>query len=148
MGAAHIGPPSNHKERMMTEETQAPAPVEPDIDLKAELLVKAEKLGVTVDKRWGVARIEAAIADHAKADPVSPPKPQVSPPHEPPPPVVAEPEPVIVDGVKCRVTKAGHEKIFTGKADPLHYRWNDMIVLPRSVADQLESRNYVEIGEP
>lgn len=28
---------------------------------KAELLAEAEKLGVTVDKRWGIARIAAAI---------------------------------------------------------------------------------------
>jgi hypothetical protein len=28
---------------------------------KAELLTEAEKLGVTVDKRWGIARIAAAI---------------------------------------------------------------------------------------
>lgn len=129
--------------------TDEPAePVELELDLKAQLIAKADKLGVKIDKRWAVERIEAAIADHAMADPVAEPKPQVTPPPPPPPAAVAEPEPVIVDGVKCRVTKAGHEKIFTGKADPLHYRWNDMITLPRAVAEQLETRNFVEIGEP
>lgn len=141
----------------MTDETPPIEPVEsvePEADLKAQLLKKADDLKITVDKRWGVARIEAAIAAHHVADPIAEPKPQVSPPSDPPPPppappvVAAPPEPVIVDGVKCRVTKAGDMKVFTGKPEPLYYRWNDIIVLPRSVAEQLETRNYVEIGEP
>lgn len=136
------------KGRLVTEETQAPAPVEPELDLKTELLAKAEKLGVKVDKRWAAARIEQAISDHAMADTPAPPKPQVSPPSDPSPVVAAPAEPAIIDGVKCRVTKAGDMKVFTGKADPLYYRWNDMIVLPREIAQNLETRNFVEIGEP
>lgn len=137
----------------MTDEPSADAPqtVEVDADLKAQMMEKADRLGVKYDKRWKAERIEAAIADAALADKAEPPKPQVSPPSDPQPaPVVATAiaEPVIIDGVKCRVTKAGDQKIFTGKADPLHYRWNEMIVLPRSVAEQLELRNFVEIGEP
>lgn len=38
--------------------------VKTDDDEKDELLVKADQLGVKVDKRWSVDRIEKAIKDH------------------------------------------------------------------------------------
>jgi hypothetical protein len=37
--------------------------VEAEEDVKAGLLVRADQLGVKVDKRWGVDRIRAAIAE-------------------------------------------------------------------------------------
>lgn len=138
----------------MTDEpgqADTPQTAEVDADLKTQLIAKADKLGVKIDKRWSVERIEQTLADAAMVETPAPAKPQVSPPSDPQPAqvvVAATAEPVILDGVKCRVTKAGDQKIFTGKADPLHYRWNEMIVLPRSVAEQLELRNFVEIGEP
>jgi hypothetical protein len=63
-------------------------------------------------------------------------------PEAPPPPPPGE------KTVQCRVTKAGHLKIFTGLEDPVHYKWGEIIYVPVSAAAQLEAKLYIEIGEP
>ena len=50
--------------------------------------------------------------------------------------------------VQCRVTKAGDGKIHTGMEDPVYFKWGDVIHLPQSIAEQLESKQFVEIGAP
>ena len=52
--------------RMLTD----PPALAPDTDgdgaeSKAELLAEADRLGVTVDRRWGVARLREALAEAA-----------------------------------------------------------------------------------
>ena len=45
----------------------SPADLEQDdtlVDEREELVSKAELLGIRVDKRWGVKRIQQAIAEH------------------------------------------------------------------------------------
>lgn len=183
----------------MTEETEK---VERDADLKAQLIAKAEKMGVEIDKRWSAARIEEAIAKkHLEAEPSPPPAPAPEPEIAAPavgkaddaaeiarlkaeleaklalldaklaepvktgvpeglqstvapaftpakaPPVAPPPqgEPTVA----CRVTKKGDGEIFTGRAAPDdRYRWGAVVHLPKSVAEALEARAYVEIGEP
>jgi len=47
--------------------------------------------------------------------------------------------------VRCRVTKKGAGKIFTGKADPKHFAWEEIIFIPLAAARQLEDRAFLEI---
>lgn len=63
------------------------------------------------------------------------------------PPPAAPPAPA-PNTVACRVTKAGDGKIFTGLADPTHFKWNDIVHIPEETAKLLETRNFVEIGSP
>ena len=56
-----------------------------------------------------------------------------------------EPETQPEGTVRCRVTKKGHNKIFTGKQEPKHYAWEDVIFIPPEAARALEDRAFVEI---
>lgn len=100
-----------------------------DAALRAELVKKAKKAGVKVTADMTVEQIETAISEAAMLTP----EPETTP------------ETTMAAGtVKCRVTKAGDGKVFTGNGNET-YKWNDMIVLPLSVAESLETRHFVEI---
>ncbi|CAB4140962.1 hypothetical protein UFOVP399_42 [uncultured Caudovirales phage] len=105
-----------------------------DEALRAELAKKAKKAGIKVEADWTAADIEDAIAvkeleDAEKAPPATEPPAFVPPAGQ----------------VKCRVTKAGDGKIFTGREDQSFFAWNDEVWLPPSVAKDLEARYFVEI---
>lgn len=104
-----------------------------DAALRAELVKKAKKAGVKVTPEMDAAAIEEAISQAAIAATENAPEPETTP------------ETTMAAGsVKCRVTKAGDGKVFTGNGNET-YKWNDMIVLPLSVAESLETRHFVEI---
>lgn len=104
-----------------------------DEALRAELAKKARKAGVKVTADMTAEQIEEAIAQAAIAATESAPEPETAP------------ETTLAAGsVQCRVTKAGDGQVFTGNGDE-RYKWNDMIVLPRTVAEDLEKRHFVEI---
>ena len=89
-----------------------------DEALRAELVKKAKKAGVKVTPEMDAAAIEEALALAAIAATESAPEPETTP------------ETTMAAGtVKCRVTKAGDGKVFTGNGNET-YKWNDMIVLP------------------
>lgn len=104
-----------------------------DETLRAELVKKAKKAGVKVTADMDASAIEEALAKAALDAIESAPEPEKAP------------ETTLDAGsVRCRVTKAGDGKVFTGNGDE-RFAWNDMIVLPRSVAESLEKRYFVEI---
>lgn len=132
-------------------------------DLKAELKAKLEAKGVEVDYRWGVPKMESVLAAMAIADEQEPeetvlvtedPEGELEGDEtlllEDEPEEAPEPAPEQPDGtLRCRVTKKGHNKIFTGKEDPKYFIWNpdnpEDIYLPPEGARQLEDRGFVEI---
>lgn len=100
-----------------------------DEALRAELAKKAKKAGIKVTADMTVEDLETAISEAAMLTP----EPETAP------------ETTMAAGtVKCRVTKAGDNQVFTGNGNE-RYKWNDMIVLPLSVAESLEKRFFVEI---
>lgn len=107
-----------------------------DEALRAELAKKAKKAGIKVEAEWTVEDIETALGVKALEDAeTAPPAPEPQPAAFVPP----------AGQVKCRVTKAGDGKIFTGREDQSFFAWNDEVWLPPSVAKDLEARYFVEI---
>lgn len=137
-------------------------------DLKAELRAKAEKLGIDVNHRWGIPRLEDEIAkatqkdDHhpelQEPDPVEPEdEPALEPEKEPAMADTKEKEVAVDDPgvlkqrpgtVKCTVTKAGKGKIFTEKEDGSTYDHGATIYLEPDNARSLEKRAFVEANLP
>lgn len=129
--------------------------------LKEELKAKLEAKGVEVDYRWGVPKMESVLAELAIQDEQVPEEtvtvPESDPvlegdetPLEDEPEEEAAAEPEAPAGqpegtLRCRVTKKGHHKIFTGKEDPKYFDWEEIIFLPPESARQLEDRSFVEI---
>jgi len=135
-------------------------------ELKAELKAKLEAKGVEVPHQWGVPKMESVLAEMAISDDHVPEETELVPdpdpelegdetvveadpdldiPH-PGAPKEPEPAPEQPDGtLRCRVTKKGHHKIFTGKDDPKYFDWEEEIYLPPKSARQLEDRAFVEI---
>lgn len=85
------------------------------------------------------AKYEAEAAEKAKAAFV-PAKPPEMPPVST---VTSEPT------IPCKVTKFGDQKISTGRPAPDdRYKWGDVVHFPISIAQGLEDKQYVEIGQP
>lgn len=97
--------------------------------LRAELTKKARKANVRVTKEMSITDIEEALVEAAL---------------EAPEPETTEITTMAAGSVMCRVTKAGDGKVFTGNGSET-YKWNDMVSLPKSVAEDLEKRHFVEI---
>lgn len=142
-----------------------------DDDLKAELVAKAHAAGVWRAKTaWSVETLERKISEAALRDQELPPEEpeaalegdeeiseqaeleEVAPEAtEEPAEAVSEPEPAPepeaqpAGTVRCRVTKKGNGKIFTGKPEPKHFAWEDIVFIPPEAARQLEDRAFVEI---
>jgi hypothetical protein len=125
--------------------------------LKEELKAKLEAQGVEVDYRWGVPKMESVLAELAIQDEQVPEETVTVPESDPvlegdetPLEEEAAPEPEAPaeqpEGtLRCRVTKKGHNKIFTGKEDPKYFEWEAIVFLPPEGARQLEDRSFVEI---
>jgi len=137
-------------------------------ELKAELVAKAKAAGIwNAQVSWSVETLERKIGEAALRD-------QELPPEEPeaalegdeeifeeaeleevapeatdePAEEVLEPDPAPEQPegtVRCRVTKKGAGKIFTGKPDPKHFAWEEIIFIPLAAARQLEDRAFLEI---
>jgi hypothetical protein len=142
-----------------------------DDDLKAELVAKAKAAGVwNAQMSWSVETLERKISEAALRDQELPPEEpeaalegdeeifeeveleEVAPEAtDEPAEEVSEPEPAPEpqeqpEGtVRCRVTKKGAGKIFTGQPDPKHFAWEEIIFIPLAAARQLEDRAFVEI---
>jgi hypothetical protein len=116
----------------------APVPdvVEPPANAQPEGAESVEAL------KARLAEMAALLASKAAPAPAPPVFVPAKAPEAPPPPPPGE------KTVQCRVTKAGHLKIFTGLEDPVHYKWGEIIYVPVSAAAQLEAKLYIEIGEP
>ena len=126
-------------------------------ELNAALKAKLEAKGVEVDYRWGVPKMESVLAELALTDEQVPEETELVPesdpvlegdetPLEDEPEDEPEPAPEPPDGtLRCRVTKKGHNKMFTGKDEPKYFEWEEEIYLPPVSARQLEDRAFVEI---
>lgn len=130
-----------------------------DEELKAELVKKAKAAGIwNAQPSWSVETLERKIAEKATEDPTEAPEPALEgddEPEAPPEPEeveeaaeeAPEPEQEIPegDGVLCRVTKKGKDRISNGEGG--YFDWKDMVRLPIEIAGPLEDRGYVEIEE-
>ena len=140
-------------------------------ELKAELVAKAKAAGVwNAQMSWSVETLERKIGEAALRDQELPPEEpeaalegdeeafEEAQPEEVAPESTDEPaeealepepapEPIEQPSgtVRCRVTKKGAGKIFTGKADPKHFAWEEIIFIPLAAARQLEDRAFLEI---
>ena len=122
--------------------------------LKDELKAKLIAAGVEIDHRWGIAKLQSLLGDLAIKDEQVPEEtvlvefePEIEgdetilePTRQPDPPLT-QPEGTL----RCRVTKKGNNKIFTGKEEPKYFEWEEIIFLPPQSARQLEDRSFVEI---
>lgn len=109
--------------------------------LRDELAKKAQKMGIKVEPKWGVARLEKAISQKVLEDD-----------HVPSAATVAvsdsEDRGVLIrrpGTYECRVTKAGDGQLFTEKEDGSRYEWDDTVYLDGEAAHALEGRHFVEI---
>ena len=130
-----------------------------DEELKAELVKKAKAAGIwNAQPSWSVETLERKIAEKATEDPTEAPEPALEGDDEPATPrepeeveeaaeEAPEPEQEIPegDGVLCRVTKKGKDRISNGEGG--YFDWKDMVRLPIEIAGPLEDRGYVEIEE-
>lgn len=157
-------PPRTKVPNLVTSDIMPGAPAAPvDVGLTdAEINADLEALGVDYDPaapredRLELREIGRAMrAENGEPEPAPPSTggaPEPGP--EPVQPEVgavlrrgSSPPATAPTGPMCtvRITKAGHGQVYTGKARPRTYSWNDEIALPREIGEQLEARHFGEV---
>lgn len=99
---------------------------------KEQLWAELSAQGVEYDKRWGVDRLENALAAVHSGEP-----------EESQANADAAAGQVDEDLCRVRITKFGNDRIHDGNQG--RYAWKDEVLLPLDVAAGLEARGWAEI---